>query len=251
METIRDRYEKVLDRIGNVARSAGRKPDDIRLVVVTKLQPVDIVRQAIAAGARYLGENYADEAIGKKNALQEYVQVSDVGSGIVPKTGNIQWHIIGHVQSRKARLVAENFDYLHSLDSLKLAQRLDQACVNVGRVLPVLLEFNLSGELTKSGWSALDESHWPDLLPDITAIIALPHLRVEGLMTMPPYFENPEQARPYFKTLRKLQEYLRGQIPGPGWQELSMGMSGDYEVAIQEGATWVRIGQAILGPRVG
>jgi pyridoxal phosphate enzyme (YggS family) len=256
LDSIRDRYETVLDRIDRTARSVGRDPESIRLVVVTKLQPVEIVREAIAAGAQYLGENYADEALAKKLALQSQLSIT-------PKTAlnqagrldqsrqphDVEWHIIGHVQSRKVRLVSEHFNYLHSLDSLKLAQRLDNACRECKRVLPVLFEFNVSGELSKSGWPAWDETRWPDLLPDIHEIVALPHLRVEGLMTMPPYFENPEEARPFFIRMRKLQEYLAQHIPQAGWKELSMGMSGDFEVAIQEGATWVRVGQAILGPR--
>jgi hypothetical protein len=248
MDTIRERYEKILNRIDQVARSAGRNPGDIRLVVVTKLQPVEIVREAIAAGARYLGENYADEAMEKKIALHG-ISPAFTRPGRSSHTEGIQWHIIGHVQGRKAHLVCEHFDYLHSLDSLKLAQRLENSCANIDRILPVLLEFNLSGEPTKSGWPALDETRWEELLPEVTAIVNLPHLRLEGLMTMPPFFDNPEDARPYFIRLRKLQEYFKHHVAGSSWRELSMGMSGDYEVAIQEGATWVRIGQAILGPR--
>jgi pyridoxal phosphate enzyme (YggS family) len=225
-------------------------------VVVTKLQPVEIVREAIAAGAQYLGENYADEALAKKLALQTQPPITPEipltqAGGLTPprQPHDVEWHIIGHVQSRKVRLVSEYFDYLHSLDSLKLAQRLDHACGEFKRVLPVLFEFNVSGESSKSGWPAWDETRWPDLLPNIHEIAELPHLRVEGVMTMPPYFENSEEARPFFIRLRKLQEYLTQHIPQTGWNELSMGMSGDFEVAIQEGATWVRVGQAILGPR--
>ena len=258
MDTIRERYEKVTRRIRDVARSSGRDPDTVRLVVVTKLQPVEIVHEAIAAGARYLGENYADEAVAKKFSLQlqlpDYPRTSekkaDVQNHSKQQTG-VQWHIIGHVQSRKARLVCEHFDYLHSLDSLKLAERLDTICTEIGRVLPVLLEINVSGEESKSGWPAWDEAHWIDLLADLHIIVELPHLRVEGLMTMPPFFENPEDARPFFIRMRKLQEFLARHISQANWQELSMGMSSDYEVAVQEGATWVRIGQAILGPRHG
>ncbi len=126
-----------MERIGYSARSVGRDPDSIRLVVVTKLQPIAIVQEVIAVGARYLGENYADEAIEKKMAVPP---------------GDVQWHIIGHVQSRKARLVSEHFDYLHSLDSLKLAEKLNSLCGELNRTLPVMLEFNVSGEQTKSGW---------------------------------------------------------------------------------------------------
>jgi pyridoxal phosphate enzyme (YggS family) len=252
------RYEKVLGRISDATRSSGRAPDSVRLVVVTKLQPVEIVQEAIAAGARFLGENYADEAVAKMISLQverpKFPEILEEKAGVQnhsKQQSGVQWHIIGHVQSRKARLVCEYFDYLHSLDSHKLAQRLDSICAELGRVLPVLLEFNVSGEQSKSGWPAWDETHWTDLLTELNQIVDFPHLRVEGLMTMPPFFENPEDARPFFRRMRKLQEFLTRYIPQAGWQELSMGMSGDYEVAVQEGATWVRVGQAILGPRHG
>jgi len=258
METIQERYEKVLERISRSSLSVRREPDSVRLVVVTKLQPVETVREVVAAGARYLGENYTDEAMAKKVALQaQPVDLTHVVSKEAPpysqsnNQSGVQWHIIGHVQSRKAHLVSEFFDYLHSLDSLKLAQRLDYFCRKSARVLPVLLEFNVSGEQTKSGWSAWDEAHWVGLLAEIQTIAALPYLRVSGLMTMAPFSENPEEARPYYRRLRKLQEFLTLRIPQVDWRELSMGMSGDFDVAVQEGATWVRIGQAILGPRLG
>jgi PLP dependent protein len=236
VDTIRDRYESVIERIVHSARSVGRDPNNIRLVVVTKLQPVATIQEVIAAGAHYLGENYADEAIEKKMALPP---------------SDVQWHIIGHVQSRKARLVCEHFDYLHSLDSLKLAEKLNKICVEFSRTLPVLLEVNVSGEESKSGWPAWDEAKWTSLVPDIASIITLSNVKVRGLMTMAPFFENPEDARPYFHRLRKLQRYLASQFLHAEWDELSMGMSGDFEVAVQEGATWVRVGQAILGPRPG
>jgi pyridoxal phosphate enzyme (YggS family) len=239
---IQARYDQILARIDHAARTVGRDPECIRLVVVTKRQPVEVIRQAIDAGARYLGENYADEALAKKNALR---------SGPPARLQDIQWHIIGHVQSRKARLVGEQFDYLHSLDSLKLAQKLDRICTDINRTLPVLLEMNVSGEETKSGWAAWDKALWGNLLPDLNAIIGLPSLKVRGLMTMAPFCENPEDTRPYFRRLCELQEFLSNQYPRVDWRELSMGMSGDFEVAVQEGATWVRIGQAILGPRPG
>jgi hypothetical protein len=258
LESIRERYERVEEKITRAAQSVGRDPEEIRVVVVTKLQPVEIVREAISAGAKYLGENYADEAVAKKAALQDQWQGLDIPglpTGAIPVESiqhpRIQWHIIGHVQSRKAQLVCENFDYLHSLDSLRLAQRLERSCTDINRVLPVLLEFNVSGEQSKSGWPAWDEAKWADLLAGIGTLIELPHLRIQGLMTMPPYFDNPEDARPFFKRLRKLQDFLALRIPHAEWVELSMGMSGDYLVAVQEGATWVRIGQAILGPRPG
>ena len=157
--------------------------------------------------------------------------------------------MIGHVQSRKARIVAEEFDFLHSLDSLKLANKLDRILYETGKVLPVLLEFNVGGEESKSGWDASEENSWADLLQIVEQIQALKNLKICGLMTMPPLFDEPEAARPYFKKLRALQEYFESQIEGLKLRDLSMGTSIDFEVAIEEGATFVRIGQAILGAR--
>jgi len=232
---IQDNLQRVLERIAQAARAAGRDPDGVRLVVVTKGHPIQAVQEVIAAGARLLGENYVEEGVGKQQACG--------GAALV------QWHMIGHVQSRKARPVCEHFDWLHSLDSLKLARRLDSVAGELGRRLPVLLECNVSGEATKFGWSAWQAETWPDLLPALAEVTALPNLSVCGLMTMAPFLEDPEQARPYFRRLRRLQEFLACRLTQVDWVELSMGMSGDFEAAIQEGATLVRIGTAIMGPR--
>ncbi len=235
VQSIRERYLQTLDNIANAAHSAGRRPELIKLVVVTKSQSVEVTRAAIEAGAYMLGENYPEEGVMKRQALREFSAV--------------EWHMIGHVQSRKAQLVAENFNLLHSLDSLKLAKRLDRFCSEVGRTLPVLLEFNVGGEDSKSGWLAGDEALWPATLDEIAAVIALPNLQVRGLMTMPPLGETAEFSRPFFQKLKRLQEYLASQFPHTDFTELSMGTSGDYEVAVQEGATLVRVGTAIVGAR--
>lgn len=233
---IGERYQRVLARIEAAASAAGRDPQSVRLVVVTKAQPLEVVRAALQAGVRLLGENYAEEAVEKISSLREEFVV--------------EWHMIGHVQSRKAELVARHFDWVHSLDSLKLARRLDSFCAQAGRRLPVMLEFNVGGEESKFGFPAWDEHAWPALLPEVEAILQLPHLCVRGLMTMPPLFDQPEQSRPYFRRLRRLQQFLAGRFPAADWGELSMGTSLDYETAIQEGATFVRIGTAIVGPRL-
>ena len=157
--------------------------------------------------------------------------------------------MIGHLQSRKAELVCEHFNYLHSLDRLKLANRLNRFAAEKGVILPVLLQFNMSGEITKSGWQAVDESRWKDLVSELSSILQLPNLSVKGLMTMAPYGSDPEEARPVFVALRRLRDYLAEQFPQATWQELSMGMSSDYKVAVQEGATLLRVGSAILGTR--
>jgi hypothetical protein len=161
----------------------------------------------------------------------------------------VEWHMIGHVQSRKAQLVAENFNLLHSLDSLKLAKRLDRFCGEAGRRLPVLLEFNVGGEDSKSGWLAGDETLWSALLDEVAVVAALPNLQVRGLMTMSPLGGTAEFSRPFFQQLKRLQEFLASQFPQVIFSELSMGTSGDYQVAVQEGATLVRIGTAIVGAR--
>lgn len=238
-DLIRERYYQALERIEKTARRAGRDPSEVRLVVVTKGHPVHHVQAVIEAGAKILGENYAEEAVEKIDGLsREY-----------PPGVLVEWHMIGHVQSRKAKLVSEHFSYLHSLDSVKLAHRLDRFSGDAGRKLPVLLECNVSGEASKYGLPAFDEREWDHLLPQIEEILALPHLQVRGLMTMAPFLPAAEDARPYFRRLRQLLEYLRAKFPGADWQELSMGMSADFEPAIEEGATLVRIGTAIMGER--
>ena len=162
----------------------------------------------------------------------------------------VVFHMIGHVQSRKADLVAQYFTFVHSLDSLKLATRLDRFCGQKGKKMPVLLEFNLGGEESKTGFEAWDEQKWDNLISPVEGIVSCQNLVVRGLMTMPPLFEDPEKARPYFVRLRQLRDFLAGRFPQSDWAELSMGTSADYPIAVQESATLVRIGTAILGPRV-
>ncbi len=234
VSSINKRYRYILARIADSAAGVGREPGTVRLVVVSKSQPLEVIRAAVAAGISTFGENYVEEAKVKIAAMRETL---------------VEWHMIGHVQSRKADLVAVNFAMLHSLDGLKLARRLERFCSDLSRTLPVLLEFNVSGEQSKFGFPAWKEQNWPELESEIEQILVFPHLRVCGLMTMPPYFEDPERTRPYFKRLRHLQEFLAKRFPGENWKELSMGTSVDFEAAIQEGATFVRVGQAILGSR--
>ena len=232
--SIRERYERTLERIANAERRSDRAPGSTRLVVVTKSQPREVIEAAIEAGVKILGENYPEEAVGKVRSI--------------PAPG-VEWHMIGHVQSRKADLIPANFQLMHSLDSLKLAQRLDRFAAQAGVRLPVLLEFNVGEEESKFGWSAAEESRWPDLLPEIDMMLKLGNLEVRGLMTMPPFFDEPEPARPYFRKLRGLRDFLANSMPGVNWLELSMGTSSDFEAAVEEGATLVRVGTAIVGPR--
>ncbi len=235
VKSIREKYLFTLEKISDAALSVGRNPGSVKLVVVTKAQPVAVARAAIEAGALTLGENYPEEGAAKIQTLREFSAV--------------EWHMIGHVQSRKAQTVAVNFNYVHSLDSLKLAVRLDRFCAEANLSMPVLLEFNVGGEESKSGWSAWDEVRWSTLVDEISKVIALPNLQVRGLMTMPPLGSAPESSRPYFQRLRRLRDFLAAQFPLTRFDELSMGTSSDYEVAVQEGATLVRVGTAIVGAR--
>ena len=235
VNTIRENHQRVLDQIAAAACKSNRTPAAIRLVVVTKTQPLEIVQAALEAGVRIFGENYPEEGAQKIQALSAQ--------------SGVEWHMIGHVQSRKARLVADHFALLHSLDSLKLAHRLDRFSAERHRLLPVLLEFNTGGEESKSGWNAFDESRWNEFLPEIAQLLDLPNLRVQGLMTMPPLGMDPEESRRFFVSLRRLREYLVSQFPQADWRELSMGTSADFEVAVEEGASLVRVGTAIVGAR--
>ncbi|NPA31718.1 MAG: YggS family pyridoxal phosphate-dependent enzyme [Chloroflexi bacterium] len=237
LTTIAERYHRVQARVAQAARRSGRTPEAVRLVVVVKAQPIERIRAVVAAGARDLGENYPEQALPKMQALQDGPPV--------------RWHMIGHLQRRKTRIVVQHFHMLHSLDSVPLAQRLERQLAQAGRVLPTLLEFNVGGEAQKHGWPAHDERAWPALADAIAPVLDLPHLQVQGLMTVPPWRADPEEVRPFFRRLRRLRDFLARRFPRSTWEHLSMGMSHDFEVAIEEGATFVRIGSAILGPRPG
>ena len=232
---IRDRLAKANEKIRLAAQKSGRNLDDIRALVVTKRQPISVVEAAIEAGIALLGENYPEEAVSKQQSIEN--------------KNKVEWHMIGHVQSRKAHLVAENFALLHSLDSLKLARRLDGFCSDLGKRLPVLLQFNVGGEASKFGWQAANKTDWGVFFPEIEAILQLENLEICGLMTMPPFFDEAELARPYFRHLRILRDHLEVRYPQVKWGQLSMGTSGDFHIAVEEGATIVRLGQVILGPR--
>jgi PLP dependent protein len=235
VDEVQQNYRRISERILRIATLAGRDGGRIRLVVVTKGQPVDKIQAVLHAGATELGENYLEEAIPKIELFKP--------------NQDLTWHMIGHVQSRKAAGVCQNFGTVQSLDSLKLAQRMSRVLSDIGLQMPVLLEFNVSGEETKFGFPAWQEECWDQLLPEVNEIANQPNLAVHGLMGMAPYSQNPENARPYFQRLYRLREYLSLHIPEADWSELSMGMSLDFEIAIQEGATIVRIGEAIMGKR--
>ena len=215
--------------------AAGRVIGSTRLLVVTKGQSVAIIQAAYAAGVRLFGENYPEESLAKIESLS-----------VLP---DMEWHMIGHLQSRKARIVAQHFHMLHSLDGLALAERLDRQLSEEGRSLSVLLEVNVSGEESKGGWPAWDLPACDTLAADTEKLLRLEYLRVRGLMVMPPLFEDAALARPFFRKTRLLRDWLARRFPEAAWDELSMGTSADYPAAIEEGSTFVRVGTAILGPR--
>lgn len=223
-DTIAERLAAVHERIAAAAARAGRPAESIRLVAVSKTKPAEMIREAYAAGQRDFGENYAQELSQKAEALAD-----------LP---GIKWHFIGPLQRNKVKLIAGVTSLVHTVDRPELAAELARRAVAPGRVLPVLLEVNVSGEATKAGCS-------PPQAPSLAAEVrALAYLRLDGLMTIPPDTDDREQARPYFAALRRLRDEIGGDLP-----ELSMGMSHDFEIAIEEGATIVRVGTAIFGSR--
>ncbi|MBG0788782.1 MAG: YggS family pyridoxal phosphate-dependent enzyme [Anaerolineaceae bacterium] len=234
-EKIKSNLETIQLKVRDAAEKSGREPSAIQLVGVTKLLPLGVVQAGVEAGLTCFGENYPAQAIEKIEALRD--------------APDIQWHMIGHIQSRKTELVCRYFDMVHSLDRLKIARLMDRYCGELDRLMPVLLEVNLSGEESKSGWDAWDEERWGLLLEPFTEITTMKNLKVMGLMSMPPLSADPETTRPLYRRLRRLQSYLKAELPDVTWNELSIGTSFDYPVAIEEGATIVRIGTELFGPR--
>jgi pyridoxal phosphate enzyme (YggS family) len=236
MSEIKENYLKVKERIEKVAQRVGRDPAEIKLVAVSKTVEAARVREAIEAGVSILGENYVQEAQKKIEEIGRPACTERFGEG-----GSVAWHFIGHLQSNKAKYAVRLFDMLHSADSLALAQELNRRAGQAGRIMKVMIEVNISGEATKFG---TDEG----LVFNIArGILNLGNLSLEGLMTMPPYFDSPEMSRPYYIKLRDLKEKMAKE--GISLKELSMGMSNDFEIAIEEGATYVRVGTAIFGER--
>ena len=226
-ESIQDRLLRVQKRIRVVAERTGRDATSVTLVAVSKMIPVEVIRQALTAGVTILGENRVQEARDK----------------IVALPGQATWHLVGHLQTNKAKIAVQLFEMIHSLDSLKLAEALDRSGEQAGRTVRCLMEVNLGGEESKGGTTE------EGVRPLLEAAQRLTHLRVDGLMTIPPFLPDPEGVRPFFRRLQNLRDKLTGE--GFRLTELSMGMTHDFEVAIEEGATMVRIGTAIFGPRPG
>lgn len=216
------------ERIATAARRAGRDPESVRLVAVSKTKPAEAVEEAARAGQRLFGENYVQEFTTKAREVREPVE----------------WHFIGALQSNKVRQIAGLVTMIHSVDRLSLAQEIERQWAKLDTTCDVLIQVNIAGEATKSGTTA------GELLTLVREVALLPHLRVRGLMTMPPFFDDPEGARPYFRELKRLAGVVAAAgIAGVSLDELSMGMSGDFEAAIEEGATLVRIGTSLFGER--
>jgi len=226
---LKDRLERVQERIRQAAEACHRPESDIRLVAVSKTMPVEIVKEAIETGMTDFGENYIQEAREKITTLSAYP---------------VTWHYIGHLQSNKAKYAVRMFDLIHSVDSLKLAKALDKYAKNIDKVQDILVQVNVAKEDSKSG------VYGEDTLQLVREAARLENIAVKGLMTMPPYFNAPDKARPFFAALRHLRDQIKNEtIPNIAMEELSMGMTGDFEVAIAEGATMVRVGTAIFGER--
>ena len=226
---MKNRLECVQERIKLAAEACNRTASDIRLVAVSKTMPVETVKEAIEIGMMDFGENYIQEARDKIAALVAHP---------------VTWHFIGHLQSNKAKYAVRMFDLIHSVDSLKLAKELDKYAKKIDKVQDILIQVNVAKEDSKSG------VYGEDTLQLVTEIAHLDNVAVKGLMTMPPFFNAPDKVRPFFKALRQLHDQIKNEnIPNIEMAQLSMGMTGDFEAAIAEGATMVRVGTAIFGER--
>jgi len=225
---ITENIEQIRAVIAEAAAKSGRSPSAVRLMAVTKTVDSERIKEAIRAGVDLIGENYLQEAKLKIDALGK----------------SLEWHMIGHLQTNKARFATGLFEMIHSVDRIELAHELDRRASAAGLTMKILIEVNVSGETTKNG------APLAGAISLIRAVAALPGLSIQGLMTMPPYCNDPEESRPFFRKLRELRDKIETEgIPHLEMKELSMGMSGDYAVAIEEGATIVRLGTAIFGER--
>ena len=228
-EQTRERLRRVRQQIARAAQRAGRSAEDVTLIAVSKTFDPTVVQQAVDAGVRDLGENRVQEAVPKASKV----------------IGKVRWHLIGHLQSNKVKPAVETFPVIHTIDSVKLAERVDRIAGELGKRTTVLVQVDLAQEPTKAG---ADERELGSI---VEALDSARNLEFRGLMSLPPFFESPERTRPYFRKLREMLEDLnRNRTPERQLTELSMGMSHDFEVAIEEGATMVRVGTAIFGRRI-
>jgi pyridoxal phosphate enzyme (YggS family) len=234
--SIAENIAQVQERIAAAARRAGRNADEIALMSVSKTFPVAPIREAYAAGLRFFGESRVQEFAAKAGALRDL--------------GDAEWHLIGHLQSNKTAKAAELFDAVDSVDSVRMAEKLNACAESVGKILSVLIEINVGGESAKSGVAPGSNQDEDELERILQGAPRWRNLKIRGLMTVPPYTEDPEGSRPYFRQLRQIRDRIAARaLPQIGAAVLSMGMSHDFEVAIAEGSTCVRVGTAIFGER--
>jgi len=242
--SIARRLEQVQERLHAAARRSGRDPAGVTLVAVTKTRPAETVVAAAHCGLRHFGENRVEEAKVKIPPVRESLAHSDI---------HPTWHMIGHLQGRKVRDAVVLFDRIHSVDRLSVARKLSKRCVAAGKTLPVLLEVNVSGEKQKYGFpihgGVENRGALETFCQGVDQIASLPGITIQGLMTMAPFVEDAELTRPIFRAVRILRDEMSKRVPAVVWDDLSMGMTNDFEVAVEEGATIVRIGTAIFGPR--
>ena len=235
LQTMQERYDQVKARVEAAASRSGRDPNEVLILAVSKLQSPEKIRAAYHAGIRAFGESYVEEALPKLETLSDLEKVS--------------WEMVGHVQSRKAKRTTNTFSRLHSLATLKLANLLNRHRDPALGALEVLIQVNVSGEDSKQGLPATNAQEWEDVFAFTQALKACPNLKLSGLMCMPPLFDDPEHNRPYFKMTRELRDFLNARDPELKLKELSMGTSYDFDIAIEEGATIVRLGSILLGER--
>ena len=235
-QDISTNYQAILSRMEQAALKAGRNPESVKLVVVTKGQPMDRIKAVVDLGACNLGENRFEEALPKMESLADH--------------RDLHWHMIGHVQSRKADLAFKGFHLIHSLDSLKLAGIYDRLAAEQADVLPVLLELNAGGEVSKYGWDISRAEFIGQVVEAIDVIMQLPNLAVRGVMTMAPLSLSGDDLRRVFQRVKRVQMDMKAKYPNKDIIELSMGTSADFTIAVEEGATLIRVGQAIMGQRL-
>ncbi len=231
MDTIKQCFSRVLENIDRSCSRVNRLPDSVKLVVVVKRQPIDKILEVIEAGATRLGENFPEVIESRKEATSQYP--------------NLEWHMIGHIQSRKVKFL-DQFAVIHSVDSLELLNRIAPV---IGRTIPILLEINVSGETTKQGFNLSERTNFEPFSNLVSDVLSSPHLQISGLMCMPPFVQAAEENRFYFRRCKEVFDYLREKIGKNELRDLSMGTSHDYTVAIEEGATFIRIGEGIMGNR--
>lgn len=231
--SIQSRLERVSDTLTQAAKVSGRPPDAVQIIAISKGQPLEAIRAVLELGLDQIGENRVDEALKKQAELS--------GAGIT-------WHMVGHIQSRKAADIPGHFSWVHSIDRMKIARKLSRLALDRGVQLRVLLECNVSGESSKGGWDCADRESWPGLVAEFKEITSFTGLQVAGLMTMAPWVRDEAVLRASFRRLRDLRDFMGASL-GMALPELSMGMTDDYKLAVEEGATMVRLGRALFGER--